>query len=132
MRLQERIKKDLMQAMKEKDAARKEALRVILGELERSESKEVSDPEAVRMLKKLAKSEREVLEIKRAATESDFIRIIEAYLPKTASEEEIRTWIEENIDFSQFRNKMQAMGPIMKHFGESADGDTVKKLLQKM
>jgi uncharacterized protein YqeY len=132
MRLQERIKKDLMQAMKEKDAARKEALRVILGELERSESKAVSDPEAVRILKKLAKSESEVLEIKGAATESDFIRIIEAYLPKKASEEEIRTWIEENIDFSQFRNRMQAMGPIMKHFGESADGDTVKKLLQKM
>jgi hypothetical protein len=48
-----------------------------------------------------------------------------------ASEEEIVAWINENIDFSEFKNKMQAMGSIMKHFGPAADGDTVKQILQK-
>ena len=66
------------------------------------------------------------------STESEFIRIIEAYLPKTASAEEITTWISANIDFSEFKNKMQAMGPIMHHFGDTANGDTVKQILQKM
>ena len=54
----------------------------------------------------------------------------QGYLPKQASEEEIRKWIQENIDFSVFKNKMQAMKPIMAHFGSSVDGNTVKNILQ--
>ena len=132
MTLQEKIKKDLVPAMKNKDAVRKDTLRVILGEFGRAETKELSDKEVIRILKKLVKSEKELLEKKGDDTESEFIRIIEAYLPKTASAEEITTWISANIDFSEFKNKMQAMRPIMQHFGDTADGDTVKQILQKM
>ena len=46
--------------------------------------------------------------------------------------EEIADWIAENIDFSQFKNKMQAMGTIMKHFGKVADGQQVKEILSKL
>jgi len=132
MTLQEKIKKDLVPAMKNKDAVRKDTLRVILGEFGRAETKELSDKEVIRILKKLVKSEKELLEKKGDNTESEFIRIIEAYLPKTASAEEITTWISANIDFSEFKNKMQAMRPIMQHFGDTADGEAVKQILQKM
>ena len=132
MTLQEKIKKDLVPAMKNKDAVRKDTLRVILGEFGRAETKELPDKEVIRILKKLVKSEKELLEKKGDNTESEFIRIIEAYLPKTASAEEIATWISANIDFSEFKNKMQAMRPIMQHFGDTANGDTVKQILQKM
>ena len=60
------------------------------------------------------------------------LKVIEHYLPKMATEEEILAWIQQNIDFSQFKNKMQAMGLIMKHFGATADGNFVKKIIQKM
>ncbi|MGA7276612.1 MAG: hypothetical protein WBW79_01610, partial [Desulfocapsaceae bacterium] len=56
--------------------------------------------------------------------------VLEGYLPQQAGEEEIRAWIEANIDLSTFSNKMQAMKPIMAHFGSSADGGAVKKILQ--
>jgi uncharacterized protein YqeY len=128
--LQEKIKNDLTQAMKDKDTVRKDALRVILGEFGRAESKELSDDQVVKILKMLLKSEREVLEKKGAESDSEFVRIIEAYLPQMATEEEIKAWISENIDFSGFKNKMQAMRPLMQHFGETADGDTVKRILQ--
>lgn len=59
---------------------------------------------------------------------SEKIEIAKNYLPKQASEEEIITWIKENIDFSQFKNKMQAMGPIMKQF-KGCDGNFVKNIL---
>jgi len=49
-----------------------------------------------------------------------------------ATGEEIVAFIQEHIDFSQFKNKMQAMAPIMKHFGETADGHAVKKILQSI
>ena len=131
MSLQERIKKDLIDAIKAKDHEQKEALRVVLGEFDRQETKELTDDDVVGVLRRLVKSERETLELK-GQTDSSFIRIIEEYLPTMATDEEIAAFIEENIDFSEFKNKMQAMGPIMKHFGKTADGNAVKRVLQSM
>lgn len=130
MTLQQTIKKDLAAAMKARDEAKKNAIRVIMGEFARAEGKELSDDEAVRILKKLAKSERETMEQSKSAGDAEYLQIIESYLPRTADEAEIRAWIDANIDFSQFKNKMQAMRPIMAHFGANAEGETVKKILQ--
>jgi len=132
MNLQQQIKKDLSAAIKARDEHKKNTLRVVLGEFGRLDKKELSDDEVVKILKKLIKSEREVLEQKGETADSAFIEIIEAYLPNMASEVEILSWIRENVDFSQFKNKMQAMGVIMKHFGATADGSVVKEILQKM
>lgn len=132
MDLQQQIKSDLTEAIKTKDEERKDTLRVILGEFGRMDKKELSDDEVVKILKKLLKSEREVLERKGKKTQSGFIRIIESYLPKMVSEEEIIAWTKQNVDFSQFKNKMKAMGLIMKHFGVTADGNSVRKILQTL
>jgi len=132
MNLQKQIKSNLTAAMKAKDEEKKDTLRVILGEFGRLDKKELSDDEVVKILKKLMKSEKEVLEKKGDETDSRFIKIIENYLPKMATEADITKWIEQNIDFSEFKNKMQAMGLIMKHFGVTADGNAVKKILQRM
>ena len=83
------------------------------------------------IIKKLLKSERELLAVSGQST-SDFIEVLEGYLPKQASEDEIRKWIQENIDFSVFKNKMQAMKPIMEHFAGAADGNMVKKVLESL
>jgi uncharacterized protein len=130
--LQETIKNDLAGAIKAKDEEKKSAIRVILGEFSRGGKKDLQDEEVVSILKKLIKSEREVLTQKGVSGDSPFITIIEGYLPKMATSEEIASWIRENIDFSKFNNKMQAMKPVMARFGSSADGNTVKKILQDM
>jgi uncharacterized protein YqeY len=130
MGLQAQIKKDLMLAMKAKDEPKKNTLRVIMGEFGRMGTKELSDDEVISVLKKLIKSELEMLEKSGQQADSAFIRVIESYLPKKADDQDIRQWITDNVDFSQYKNKMQAMGAIMKHFGASADGNTVKKILQ--
>ncbi len=131
MRLQDRMKKDLMEAMKAKDVDRKDVLRVIMGEFGRQDKKEISDADVIKIVKKLVKSEKEVLERTGASEPSPFLTIAESYLPQLAGEEEIRSWVSENIDFSQFNNKMQAMKPIMEHFGSNADGSLVKKVLSE-
>jgi len=132
MKLQEKIKNDLKAAMKTGDTIRKDTIRIAMGEFGRLEKKELSDEEVIKVLKKLIKSERETLEKKGDREDSEFIRVIEEYLPKQASDEEIRLWIDQNVDFTAFKSKMQAMGPIMKHFGTAADGNTVKKILQDL
>ncbi len=131
MRLQEMIKKDLTEAMKAKDEGRKNAIRVILGEFGRAGTKELPDEEVIGILKKLIKSERELL-AQKGKSESEFIDVVEGYLPQMATREEIIAWINKNVDFSLFKNRMQAMGPIMKHFGATADGNEIKKILQEM
>jgi len=62
---------------------------------------------------------------------SNHIEIAQKYLPTQATEEEIREWISENVDFSKFKNKMQAMGSIMKQF-KGADGNFVKGILMSI
>ncbi len=129
MTLQKSIHDDLRQSMKEKNDAKTSALRVLVGEFQRQAKKELSDTEVLAIIKKLIKSETETIAMARL-TESDYLRILKGYLPKEAGEDEIREWIRSNIDFGRFKNKMQAMKPIMAHFGGSVDGNMVRKILE--
>lgn len=129
MSLQEQIRQDLKAAMKDRDEEKKSALRVLIGEFGRAESKDLTDAEVVKIIKKMIKSEQDSLEQSGGTSASRYLQILESYLPKRASDDEIRQWITDNIDFSQYKNKMQAMRDIMAHFGESADGSRVKEIL---
>jgi len=57
------------------------------------------------------------------------IEIAQSYLPKQVTEKEVIEFIK-TIDFSKFKNKMQAMGLIMKQFPGS-DGNFIKSILVK-
>ena len=145
--LLEKIKEDLKTSLRNKDNAVKDALRLIMAEFPKltvaitlesgkkttrlKKPEEISDDDIIGIVRGLVKSEKTVLEAKQEDT-SEYLQILEAYLPKMASREEITEWITENVDFSQFKNKMQAMGTIMKHFGKLADGATVKDILSKL
>ena len=129
MGLQTQITADLKTALKSKDRVRTAAVRVLIGEFQRQPDKELSDQQVAGIIKKLIKSEKELLAAS-GQEDSGFIEILEGYLPQQASEEEIREWITAHIDFSEYNNKMQAMRPIMAHFAGNADGNTVKKILQ--
>ncbi len=131
MTLQEKIKADLKTAILDKNVEKKEALRVVLGEFGRQASKTLADDDVVKIIRKLVKAEKELLEKQKAPQQSAYITILESYLPQMATEAQITAWIQANIDFSQYKNKMQAMGAIMKHFGPKADGNAVRQILQK-
>lgn len=131
MLLQEKIKAELTISMKARDTERTGAIRILIGEFQRQPEKELSDEKVIGIIKKLIKSERELLTAS-GAEDSGYIDVLEGYLPQQASEEEIRSWVKQNIDFSSYKNKMQAMRPIMAHFGSGADGNSVKKILQEL
>lgn len=126
MTLQERIRQDY--ARRGISRKEREALRVVLGELQRQRSKELDDTEVVKILKKLLGYEREMSPERR---DEEYIGILEAYLPDEASEEEIVQWIRSNIDFGRYRNKMQAIREVLAHFGPRTEGETVREVLQK-
>ncbi len=142
-----KLKDDLKKAMLGKNNQVRDTIRIIMGEypsltvpltLESGKKttrvkkpEEITNDDLLGIMRRLVKSEKTVLEIKKKNS-SDYLIILESYLPKMATKEEITVWITENIDFPEFKNSMQAMGTIMKHFGKLADGNLVKQILQEL
>ena len=140
-----KLKEDMKTAMRSKDNAVRDAVRQIMSEFPKltvpltlesgkkstrlKSAEEITDDDIIGIIQGLVKSEKTVLELKKEAS-SPYLVAIEAYLPQMAAREEILAWIEKEIDFSLFKSPMQAMGPIMKHFGKQADGNLVKEILQ--
>jgi len=59
------------------------------------------------------------------------IKIATSYLPEQVNETEIKKWISCNINLLDYKNKMQAMKPIMEHF-KGVDGNVVKQIIMEM
>jgi hypothetical protein len=144
--LLDKLKADLKHSMLNKDVAARSAIRQIMAEFPKltvpitlesgkkstrlKTNEEITNDDIVGIIQGLTKSERMVLEVKNEES-SAYLDILKLYLPKMASRQEIIAWVRENIDFSDFKNKMQAMGSIMKHFGKQADGKMVNQILQE-
>lgn len=130
MELYSKILNDLQKSLKG-DAAQRNVLKVIVGEFQRQAKPISSDDDVIKILKKFRNNELETLKLQNK-TSSLFLTIIESYLPAEATEEEIQTWVAANIDFGKYKNKMQAMGDILKHFAGRADGKLVKDILMRL
>ena len=144
--LHDKVRADLKAAMLNKDPEVRSTLRMVISEFPKltvpitlesgkkstrlKKPEEITDDDVIGIIRGLSKSERTVLEATGQAT-SDYLEILQYYLPKMIGQEEIAAWIRDNIDFSEFKNKMQAMGPVMKHFGKLADGKVVNQLLKE-
>jgi len=147
IKLLDKLKADLKSAMKNKDTHVRDAIRQVMSELPKltvpitlesgkkttrlKKEDEITDDDMVSIVRGLVKSEQTVLELKKEQS-SPYLETLVNYLPKMAEEKDIIAWIEDNIDLSGFKSPMQAMGPVMKHFGKSADGNLVKKVLSSM
>ncbi len=140
-----KIKADLKTAMLGKNTEVRDTIRIIMGEFPRitvpitlesgkkttrvKKPEEISNDDIQNVIRKLVKSEKTVLEIKKEDS-SEYLKILELYLPKMAARQEIEAWIAENVDFEEFKSPLQAMGKIMKHYGKRADGKMVKDILE--
>lgn len=143
--LQDKLKEDLKLAMRSRHDTLKNTIRQIMSEFFKltvpvileggkkssrpKKSEEITNDDIIGIIQGLVKSEHIMLEAKKEAT-SEYLQILETYLPRQVSREEILAWIKANIDFGQYKNKMQAMGAIMKHFGKTADGKLVNQILK--
>jgi len=131
MSLQETITAELKKSILARDEARTSALRVLIGEFQRQGVKVLSDQEVMAVIRKLIKSETETM-TRSGITESTYLNFLESYIPKPPSEAEIRSWIEKNINITDFPNKIQAMKPIMTNFNGLADGNLVRRILESL
>lgn len=145
MPLQDKLKEDLKLAMRTRHDTLKNTIRQIMAEFFKltvpvvleggkkstrpKKPDEITSDDIIGIIQGLIKSEHILLDAKKEST-SEYLRILETYLPRQVSREEIVAWIKTHIDFGQYKNKMQAMGAIMKHFGKTADGKLVNQILK--
>ncbi|MFV0539548.1 MAG: GatB/YqeY domain-containing protein [Dysgonomonas sp.] len=150
MNLFDQVSEDIKDAMRAKDKIKLEALRGMKKEfLEAKTAKgaadELSDETAIQILQKMAKQRRDSAEIYTGQNRADLaekelaeLSVIEAYLPKQLSQDELDTKITEiisQVGASSPADMGKVMGVATKSLAGLAAGkaisETVKKLLSK-
>lgn len=144
MSIKDQINNDLKQAMKAKDAPRRDALRGLMAafrQVEVDSQKSLSDDDIVDILMKEAKSRRETIEAFEAggrpddaAQERNELSIIESYLPRQLSRAEIETIVEEAVaktGASTPQDMGKVMGVVMPQVKGKADGKLVNQIVRE-
>ena len=147
MALEAQIQKDIMSAMKDKDTVRLNATRsiksaILLAKTSEGGSKELSDTDIIKLIQKLAKQRNESAEqytaagrVELAENELAEAKVLETYLPKQLSEEEVETRLRSIIAESG-ASKPSDMGKVMgiatKQLAGLAEGKTISAIVKRL
>lgn len=139
MTLQEKIQRDIQDAMRAKNALRLDTLRMMKAAIKNKEIERIrvlDENECLQVLATLIKQRNDSIEqfikgdrLELAAKEAAEIKIIETYMPAAATDEEIEKAVVEAIAETGVRS-MKEMGTVMKaamakFAGKRADGKKV-------
>lgn len=148
MAIQEQIISDIKTSMKAKDQEKLRVLRSLKAKLmekeisERSQGEaKLSEEQAIEVLMKAAKQRKEsITQFEEggredlAENEKRELTLIEAYLPKMMSEDEIRAIAKEKIaavGASGPQDMGKVMGPLMGQLKGKADGGMISKIVKE-
>jgi uncharacterized protein len=132
MLLKEKINLDFIKAFKEKKTDLKSLLGTIKGEIQTTEKnlmvESLSDEDVIKILNKFAKNCKENIRLANDEKSKVELEIIEAYLPKQLSAEEIQSKIEALV-----ASGVKNIGQIMKEFSTlPADKKVVSEMAKKV
>jgi uncharacterized protein len=144
MSLIARLEGELERAMKERDAERRDALRLILSSL-RSAEKELQRPlhdeEELQVLQRERKKRIEAADAFRAAgrddradAEEDELEVLEEFMPEPLSEEELEEIVDDAIaetGATSLRDLGRVMADVMPQIAGRADGSAVSQLVRE-
>ena len=144
MTLIERLEDELTTAMKERDAARRDALRLILSSL-RSAEKELQRPltadEELQVLQRERKRRNEAAEAFRdggrpeqAAKEEAELAILAEFMPEPLSEDELERIVDDAIaetGATNMRDMGRVMADVTPQIAGRADGSAVSQLVRE-
>jgi len=147
MKIQERIDSDLKESMRAKNASKVGVLRMLKSALKYAaiaksgSDAELSDAEAAQVIRKQAKQRQDSIEsfekggrAELAAKEKEELSILNAYLPKAMSTDELAALVRQTIAEVGGTSKAQ-MGAVMKalqaRVAGRADGKTLSQEVQR-
>lgn len=147
MSLEQKIMTDLKAAMLAKDEAALRSLRAIKAAILLAKTAEgagdtLSEDEEIKMLQKMVKQRKDSLEIfqqqnrpELAKKEEEEIAVIEKFLPKQMSAEEIKAALNviiANVGASSPADMGKVMGAATKELAGKADGKTISALVKEL
>lgn len=147
--LTQQIRSEMIAAMKAKDDLKRDTLRGAISAFTnelvakgRKPTDELTDPEAVAVLKRLAKQRKEAAEVYAKGGRSELadkelgeLKVIESYLPQTTSREDIEKVArakKEELGVTDASGLGKLTGAVMKEFAGQADGNDVKAVVASL
>ena len=147
--LVQKIRSDMTSAMKARDSLRVETLRGALSAFTNElvakrlkPTEKLGDNDAVAVLKRLAKQRKEAAEqygiggrAELAEKENKELKILEEYLPQTASREDIEKVVRAKMAELKIFDTSGAgklTGAVMKELAGNADGSVVKEVIEQI
>lgn len=147
MTLEQQVQEDIKQAMKAKDTVAMNATRAIKGQIllfKTSEggSKEVTDGDILNMIRKLVKQRKEAAEQYTAACRQELAdnelaeaAVLEKYLPKQLSAEEVKAKVQEiiaQVGATSIKDMGKVMGVANKALAGLSDGRTISTVVKEL
>lgn len=147
MALEAQIQKDIMAAMKEKDTVRLNAVRsiksaILLAKTSEGGSKELTDADIIKIIQKLAKQRKEAAEQYIAAGRNELAEneeaeaaVLEVYLPKQLSEEQVQARLKEIVErvgASKPSDMGKVMGVATKELAGLAEGKVISAIVKNL
>ena len=147
MSLEQQVMAEMKDAMKTKNEAALRGLRAIKAEIIKAKTEPgaggtVSEDGEVKLLQKMVKQRRDALEIYQqqnradlAKKEEEEITVIERFLPKQLSADELRTELQQIISdtgASSPADMGKVMGAATKKFAGKADGKTISAMVKEL
>jgi uncharacterized protein len=139
-----RLEHELTAAMKERDASRRDALRLILSSL-RSAEKELqrplTDDEELQVLQRERKRRLESIEAfesagraEQAAKEESELEVLEVFMPEPLSDDELEQIVDDaiaEVGATSIRDLGRVMADVMPQIAGRADGSAVSQLVRE-
>ncbi len=145
MKLFKIIQSDMYQAMKSKDTIKSKTLRVVLAKLKDKKIEkrdDLSEVEELKVLQTLAKQRKESITMFRNGGRDDLVeleskelQIIEQYLPKMMTDEEIKKIVKNSIEETEAQSLAdvgKVMPIIMKKGAGKIDGKKAQLFLREL
>ena len=143
--LKEKLLEDLKNSMKEKNIIRKNVIQMVIPailQFEKDKKVEAEEGKILEIIAKEVKTRKDSLEEFKKAERQDLIsqaqeeiKILEEYLPKQLTKEEITYKIKEIIQ-NLGATSIKDMGPVMKEakaqIGTAADGKTINEVVKEL
>ncbi|MBD3788931.1 MAG: GatB/YqeY domain-containing protein [Campylobacterales bacterium] len=145
MSLKEQIKNDIKEAMRTKDAAKRDTLRNIqaaIKQIEVDERKELIDEDVEKILLKYAKQREDALVQLKEAGREDLVAkeeaelvLVKSYLPEPMDDAELESVLKEiiaNIGAASMADMGKVMGAAKTAVGSRADGGRINQAVKKL
>ncbi len=140
--LQETVKKDMVQAMKDKNELSKKVLRMMMSEIRNAEidkpDHNLTDEDVLKVIAKLEKQRKDSIKQYIAGgrqdladSESEELTVISKYLPAKMSELELRDVVKNIVSKSESKEFGIVMRAVIQEVKGKADGSLVKDLVEE-